>query len=345
MIPIAMTDARRPEPAHPLTITSGLLHVPGLVPLHHGDHLADVQVAWRLAGPAGAPVVAALGGISADRHVFPEVPGAAGWWHALVGPDLPLDASRFRVLGVDYLGGSGATTGPRAGSGPFVPVSSYDQADVLRRLCDHLGILRLHCIAGASYGGMVALAFGERYPERLRHMLVISGSHRTNPLSTAWRSVQRAAIRDSLARGDGAGGVRLARALAMATYRTRAEFEQRFCGAPRREAGRFVFPVEDYLFARGEDYARRYTAEAFLCLSESIDLHRVDPAAIKVPATLVAVRDDQLVPLSDASELARELAGPATLHVIESLYGHDAFLKERDLLAPAFAAALSGETE
>ena len=46
-----------------------------------------------------------------------------------------------------------------------------------------------------------------------------------------------------------------------------------------------------------------------------------------------------------AGMLARELAGPATLHVIESLYGHDAFLKERDLLEPAFAAALDGEAE
>jgi len=308
MIPIATVDASRTETPRPLTVTSGVLHVPGLLPLHYGDKLADVHVAWRLAGPAGAPVVAALGGISANRQVYPEAPGASGWWRALVGPGLPLDSSQFRVLGVDYLGGSGETTGPRAGSGVFVPVSSYDQADILRRLCDHLGILRLHCIAGASYGGMVALAFGERYPERLRHALVISATHRTNPLSTAWRSVQRAAIRDGLARGDGPGGVRLARALAMATYRTRTEFEQRFDGEPRREGGRFVFPVEDYLFARGEDYARRYTPEAFLCLSESIDLHRVDPAAITVPTTLVAVREDQLVPLSDVCELARELA-------------------------------------
>ena len=43
--------------------------------------------------------------------------------------------------------------------------------------------------------------------------------------------------------------------------------------------GRFVFPVEQYLFARGRDYAARYLPESFLCLSESIDLHAVDARA------------------------------------------------------------------
>ena len=143
--------------------------------------------------------------------------------------------------------------------------------------------------------------------------------------------------------GSGVPARNALNALAMATYRTRTEFEHRFDGAPRREGDRFVFPVEEYLFARGDDYARRYVPEAFLCLSESIDLHRIDPSALRVPAALVAVREDQLVPLNDMTELDRELGGPVSLHVIESIYGHDAFLKERDMLAPAFAAALDGE--
>ncbi len=41
----------------------------------------------------------------------------------------------------------------------FPSVGTYDQAEVLLRLLDHLGIPALHAIVGASYGGMVALAF------------------------------------------------------------------------------------------------------------------------------------------------------------------------------------------
>ena len=74
-------------------------------------------------------------------------------------------------------------------------------------------------------------------------------------------------------------GLRLARALAMATYRSPEEFAVRFSGAPARIDGRFQFPVESYLLARGDAYAATYVPEAFVCLSESIDLHQVDRRA------------------------------------------------------------------
>ena len=325
-----------------MEMSEGILQVRGPVRLRHGGLLESLHVAWRLEGAPGTPVVVALGGISAHRRIFSLDDPRAGWWPDLAGPGLPLDASRFRLLGFDYLGGSGHTTGPGEGQTGFPPVSSYDQAEVLARVCDELGIARLHAFVGASYGGMVALAFAERHPQRVGRLLVISAAHRTNPLSTAWRSIEREAVRFGLSHGDGPGGLRLARALAMATYRTRKEFEQRFDGEPDIEANRAVFPVERYLLARGDDYARRYAPGAFMCLSESIDLHRVVPAAIAVPATLVGVAEDQLVTIDEMRELESGLAGPRRLYEIHSLFGHDAFLKEREQLAPAFARALDG---
>jgi homoserine O-acetyltransferase len=325
-------------------VSQGILSLPGALALHHGGRLDEVRVAWRLEGAAAAPVVVAMGGISAHRRIFSLDAPREGWWPELAGPGRPLDPARFRLLGFDFLGGSGQTTGPVAGGAGFPSVSSYDQASLLAALCDHLGIERLRAITGASYGGMVALAFAERYPERVGRLLVIGAAHRTNPLSTAWRCVEREAVRFGMARGDGPGGLRLARALAMATYRTRAEFEQRFEGEPEASEGRLVFPVERYLFARGEDYSRRYAPGAFLCLSESIDLHRVRPEAIRTPTTLVGVHEDQLVTIEDMRELAGCLGGPRRLFEFHSLYGHDAFLKERRQLEPAFAWALDGDT-
>ena len=48
----------------------------------------------------------------------------------------------------------------------------------------------------------------------------------------------------------------LSRGLAMATYRSREEFGKRFGTVPTRTAEGFRFPVEEYLFARGESFAR-----------------------------------------------------------------------------------------
>jgi homoserine O-acetyltransferase len=194
---------------------------------------------------------------------------------------------------------------------------------------------------GASYGGMVGLAAAELAPERVGHVLAIGAAHRSNALSTAWRAIQREIVRHALRLGDGPGGLRIARALAMTTYRTRAELNARFPVAVQID-GRTDFAVEDYLFSRGDDYARRHSPESFLCLSESIDRYRVDPAQIRVPVTLVAIVEDQLVPLEDIRELAMGLGGIGRLIELHSQFGHDAFLKERELLAPAFAVALDG---
>jgi homoserine O-acetyltransferase len=123
----------------------------------------------------------------------------------------------------------------------------------------------------------------------------------------------------------------------MATYRSPAEFGKRFAGAPVQKKGRFEFPVETYLLSRGDAYAQSHRAASFVCLSESIDLHSVEPGTIFVPATLVAVREDVLVPLEDMLELASQLAGGAELVELSSKFGHDAFLKESQALGRIFA--------
>lgn len=351
--------AQSPSPAsiHPPVLAAadpsvreGVLEIPGEMALHHGGRLSNVRLAWRLVGPGSAPVVCALGGISAGRRVcLGEEPRHGsdsrhreserlGWWSEIAGPDRPLDTHRYRVLSFDYLGGSGETSGPRAAE-PFPAVSSYDQAELLLRLLNHLGVKALRAIAGGSYGGMVGLAFAERYPERVARLIVLCAADRPHPLGTAWRCVQREIVRLTLASGRPAEGLKLARALAMSTYRSSEELGARFTGPPQLEADRFVFPVERYLMARGADYSARHRPESFLCLSESIDLHRVDAGRIFVPTVAVAVREDQLVPAADVRAMVARL-GAGRLHEISSLYGHDAFLKESQQLRTVFAAAL-----
>ncbi len=315
-----------------------ILALPQPFVLHYGDVLPDAKVAYRLVGPKNGPVIAVLGGISAHRVVA----GAAGegWWPEIVGPGLGVDTRQFRVLGIDYLGGRGDSSTPESG-GKFPPLSSYDQAEVLCAIVRHLGLKQLHAIVGASYGGMVALCFAERHPGLVKHIVVLSAADRAQVLSTAWRSVQRQIVREAIARGDGPAGLKLARALAMATYRSSVEFQLRFGAPPVRNQDRFRFPIEDYLFARGDDYVRKYRAESFLVLSESIDLHQMDATLVQTPATLIAVREDQLVPFADMQALSARLNGPRQLIEINSIFGHDAFLKEGAALTPILKLALA----
>lgn len=316
----------------------GVLEIAPPTRFHHGGERAPVQIAWRVLGPEAAPVVVALGGISAHRRVAAVAGQPAGWWEQIVGVDLAVPIDQLRVLSFDYLGASGLSSGPQVGES-FPSVSTYDQADALARLMNHLGIRALRAIVGASYGGMVGLAFAERYPDRLERLAVISAADRPHPMATAWRSVQREMIRFALDHGVPLRGVDLARRLAMTSYRTAEEFDARFDDLPVVENGRFVFPVERYLQSRGADYAQRQTPQSFLILSESIDLHRVDVARITAPVLAIAVREDQLVPVNDIRAMAMRLP-QAQLLEISSIFGHDAFLKEASQLRPLLRAFL-----
>jgi homoserine O-acetyltransferase len=332
--PIVASDAQESARGR-----DGILTLANPFPLHFGGALQEARLAWKLVGNPQRPLVLALGGISAGRYVT-TTGTSKGWWHQVIGPGAALDTNEAQVLGIDFLGGSGESTGPQRGQTDFPSISAYDQAEAIKQLLDHLQLAKLDLLVGASYGGMVGLAFAERFPERIKKLIVISAAHRSHPMSTAWRSVQRAIVRYAAEKDEGAEGLRLARALAMATYRSTNEFERRFAGEPQRVDGRFQFPVESYLLSRGDAYAASYVPEAFVCLSESIDLHRIEPSRINVATTLVGIREDQLVPIADMRELSQSLAGPTELVELSSLYGHDAFLKEAAALRPIFAKAL-----
>jgi len=129
-------------------VREGVLAVPGELKLHFGGALESVSIAWRLAGPAGAPVVVAMGGISASRRVWlPDEP-RGGWWHEVVGPGLALDTERYFVVCSNVIGGCQGSTGPasahpddgRPYGSRFPVVTVRDMVRVQRALADHLGV-------------------------------------------------------------------------------------------------------------------------------------------------------------------------------------------------------------
>jgi len=298
----------------------------------YGRGTVTVTLRYLWHGCAEAPTVIVQGGISASRDVC-SVGTAVGWWDDLIGSGRAVDLERCRVLSIDWLAAAdldGASA-----------VSSEDQADALAALLDALGIVQAQAFVGASYGAMVGLAFAARHPQRVGRVVAISGSHRAHPLATALRAIQREIVRGGIDRGDVAGALGLARQLAMTTYRGAEEFAERFDAEPEFRDGRFHFPVEDYLVAAGRKFVARFDAKRYLSLSESIDLHRLDAAAVRVPCDIVAVSSDRLVPSADLRALADGLGAAARFHEIDSCYGHDAFLKETGRVSALVAAALS----
>lgn len=329
---------RQVAPSRPVAVPtdtlSTCLRAPRRVRIRprYGEGAVEAEVRYLWTGAPGAPTVIVQGGISADRDVCatPEH-AASGWWERLVGHGRAIDLDRVRVLAIDWLDADDLAA---------PSVSSEDQADALAALLDALGLARVEAFVGASYGAMVGLAFAARHADRLSKLVALAGAHRPHPFATAQRAVQRGIVRLGLDNGCVDGALSLARQLAVTTYRSGDEIGRRFAGGAEYRDGRFRLPVEGWLEHQGRKFVARFDAHRYLALSESIDLHDVDPKAVRVPVTLIGFASDRLVPLADLCALQQQLAAPASLEVIETRYGHDGFLKEHERLAPLLREAL-----
>ncbi|MEP4052548.1 MAG: homoserine O-succinyltransferase [Litorimonas sp.] len=305
--------------------------------LGRGCQLVDDVVRGRVYGNPDGPIIVVMGGISATRFICDGGKLDRGWWSRLVREGGAIDLNTFRVIGYDFAPNEGGEACPET-------ITTTDQARRLKALLDSQGISKVAAIIGSSYGGMCALAFARDYPDALEQLCVIGAAHRPYPIGVGWRGIQRRVVRLGLEAGKPDAGLKLARELAMTTYRTPVEFADRFT-LDEVSSDPIQFDICSYLGSRGDVFASNMDPQRFLALSESIDLHRIEPESIGTPTLLMTAISDQLAPLPDMRELRDRLSGPSELFTFTSLYGHDAFLKEYDAMDPRLAEFCQGLTK
>lgn len=329
---------------------------------------------WGELSPGRDNAVLIFTGLSPSAHVAssPRDP-SPGWWEDMVGPAKPIDTNRYFVLCVNSLGSCFGSTGP-ASINPqtgaawrltFPVLCLEDVANAAYAVARALGIKRFHTVVGASMGGMTALAFAMLHPASVAALVSISSAARALPFAIAIRSLQREIIRNDPAWRNGeypanaapVQGMRLARKLGMISYRSAAEWAERF-GRERAtsELDRHApfgvhFEVEAYLEAHAEKFVGAFDANCYLYLSRAMDLFDASDHGGSVAAGLGRVRaeralvlgvtTDFLFPLPQQRELAEGLRAsvPAvTFHELHSRQGHDSFLVDMDRFRPPIAA-------
>jgi len=319
--------------------------------LESGAVLPDLVVAYRHDGvPIGEGrqilVVHALTG-SADA--------AGDWWAPLIGPGQALDTDKFGVLCLNLLGSRYGTTGPvsrnpvtgKPYGRAFPRVTVRDQARAQWKLLDALGITKMALAVGGSLGGMVALEVALERPGEISRVVPVAAPARIGQLAVGWNHIQLEMV-DKL----GMDGLDLARQLAITTYRSEIDFEQRFAGRTELDG---TPSVVSYLRHQGHKLLDRFDAETYRCLVQAMDTHDVGRdrdgvvvalrrlAAYGTRLTGVGIQGDILFGTNQVQEMvdaARQAGMDAAYREVTSNKGHDAFLVEWEQMAGLLAEAL-----
>lgn len=293
--------------------------------LLHGGRLSDISIHFNRYGANHKPALVVLGGISSSRDIHE-------WWADLFGHRKPLDLEQFQIIGLDYIANNDQQS-------PSL-ISTFDQARVISEVLAHLGIKHLEAIIGSSYGGMVALAFAHLFPQKLHKLVCIAAAHTNTQTSIAQRQIQQQILQLGISSGKTQEAVSIARQLGFISYRSQQELESRFNSNRIIEQQNFSNELINYLKYQGNKFAAKFDIERYRCLSQSIDLHKVDPKGIVTDTLFIGIDSDQLVPADLIKETATLCSGPSQFQKINSYYGHDGFLLEASQLTESITPFL-----
>jgi homoserine O-acetyltransferase/O-succinyltransferase len=363
------------------------LALDGAVTLASGRTLQRVEVAYETYGSLdkdGLNAILICHALSGDSHVAGLRPGEdaatthPGWWDIMVGPGKAIDTQRFFVVCANVLGGCTGTTGPSAidpatghayGLG-FPLITIEDMVDVQARLLDALGISRLVSVVGGSMGGMQALSWAKRYPERVGSVIADATTTRLGAQAIAFNEVGRRAILEDPAFAGGdyydrpdqpESGLSIARMIGHITYLSDESMHEKF-GRRLRSAETYAydfvseFEVETYLAYQGRRFVERFDANTYLYMTKAMDYFDLQGDAASLAEALCDVKarflvmsfsSDWLFPTARSRELVSALrvnGNEVTFAEIPSAYGHDSFLLEPEaqhqLIAPFLNNAL-----
>jgi homoserine O-acetyltransferase len=233
-------------------------------------------------------------------------------------------------------------------------------------LLDHLGIYRLLTVLGGSMGGMQALEWATQHPDRVASAIALATTPRPSPMAISLNAVARWAIfndptwRKGEYKKNPKDGLALARGIGHITFLSDESMWSKFGRRFSAKDGIFdffgQFEVERYLSYNGYGFVDRFDTNAFLYLAKALDIYDIgfgydspDEALnqITAPLQFFAFTSDWLYPPAQTEELVADLhrlGKPVEYHLINSPYGHDAFLLEHETFTPQIKAFLDKVT-
>jgi homoserine O-acetyltransferase len=341
--------------------------------LESGAALQPVTLAYETYGQLNAErsnavlILHALSGSAHAAGYHNKDDKKPGWWDDSIGPGKAFDTDRFFVICSNVIGSCYGSSGPMSinplTNEPyglnFPVVTIGDMVRAQLQLIDHLGIDQLLCVAGGSMGGMQALEWTARHPQRVKAAIPLATTARHSPMLIAFSEVGRQAIYADPAwnGGDYYGqdqkpdaGLAVARMVGHITYLSEQAMHAKF-GRRLQTLERYgyefqtEFAVESYLKYNGNNFTRRFDANSYLYVTKALDYFDLSAPTGSLAAAfansthikylVVSFTSDWLYPTYHSKELVTALTavGADVSYLdIQSTWGHDAFLLEVDTM-------------
>lgn len=348
--------------------------------LEGGGTLAPFTVAYETYGKLSERkdnAILVTHALSGDAHVaglHSANDRRPGWWDMMIGPGKGLDTDKYFVISSNVIGGCSGSTGP-ASTNPatgrpygtdFPIITIADMVNAQARLLDHLGIEKLLAAVGGSMGGMQVLEWAVSHPERVHLCVPLATAARQPTQAIAFNEVGRQAIMaDPDWRGGHyyggkppAKGLSVARMVGHITYLSDEAMQEKF-GRRLRDIPDYSFTfsadfeVESYLRRQGLSFTNRFDANTYLYITRALDyfdLTRRHGSLVQafrdVTARflVLAFSSDWLHPPYQLKEIVSSLRAThkhVSYYEVESHYGHDAFLLEREKMEGIIGAFLA----
>ncbi len=346
-----------------------------------GAELPTVTVAYQTYGNLNAEKSNAIlfcHGLTGDQYIAGPHPvtGKPGWWEELVGPGRLYDTDRYFLIVTNVIGGCMGSSGPKTQNpatgreyGTDFPILTVaDMVRAQKLLVDALGIDKLFCVIGGSMGGMLALEWAARYPDRLFACAPVCTTARHSAQNIAFHEIGRQAIMNDPGWAGGrysdkrtypSGGLSVARMTAHVTYLSEKGLQEKFGRQLQNKQSvgfgfDVDFQVESYLRYQGQAFTERFDPNSYLYITRAMDYFDLEADYNKplsnifhdtpIRFCVVSFSSDWLFPTADSRVIVRALnaaAANVSFTEVVTQTGHDAFLLDE----PDFHATLRGFLE
>jgi len=353
--------------------------LPSPFKLESGSTLTEARITYETFGALNADrsnaVLVMHGMFGHPRLTGPaddEYPHG-GWWDVCVGPGRLFDPERDFIVCPNHLGGSHGSTGP----GSIDPATGFPYGETFPVLTTRdlvrahhpvmaeLGITEWKTVTGCSMGALVAMQWMSDFPGTASQALLVTGIPRSPAVRLALDFVLRRAAchgaRD-LDADRSPRGMALAAMVGLlfwgAPHRLEERFGNRFLhGAEPQFILENEFAIERFLDTQARKYLKSVHPLTLVYLSRAMDYYNLGDDLASLTSNLrnatgryciISYTSDFCYPAAAGKELTRALqaAGQeAEHHLIDSPYGHSAFLFDSESLEKIARPFLRGPNQ